>query len=262
VYRPDEGLILDVLNVAARWGRPDLATQALAKLSELNVQAQEYHLVALLESYVVAGRVPEALRVVSSIREMGMTPTLSTVEPIAAVLTTAEIIDQAFYGIEDMHKAGETIDIASLNALILACARIGDLRRARATQTAIGDFGLKPNLDTYNLLLEACIAAEHRALGDTLLSEMAAANLTPAESTYERVIQLCLVPEDYDDAFFYLEKMKAEGLQPSSKAYIAILRRCLKDNDRRWILVREEMDALDYTLDFDTRRMISQHERR
>jgi hypothetical protein len=54
--------------------------------------------------------------------------------------------------------------------LILACARIGDLRRARATQTAIGDFGLKPNLDTYNLLLEACIAAEHRALGDTLLS--------------------------------------------------------------------------------------------
>jgi hypothetical protein len=56
-------IFLDVLNVAARWGRPDLATQALAKLSELNVQAQEYHLVALLESYVVAGRVPEALRV-------------------------------------------------------------------------------------------------------------------------------------------------------------------------------------------------------
>ena len=257
-YSPDSGLISRVLDVAARAGHPQLATQALAALGNLGASVEEYHLAALLECYVAAGQVPEAFRVVSSIRANDLVPTINTVEPIAAVLTSPELIDQAFYGLEDMHKAGQPVDLASINALILASARIKDLRRVRATQAAIPDFGLKPDIDTFNTVLDGCIAAEHRPLGDTVLSEMQAAGVAPTAETYEKLIQLCLLPDTYEDAFYYLEKMKAEDMRPSAAAYQAILRKCLRANDRRWELVREETQLLSYTLDFDIRREINE----
>lgn len=256
-YTPDEGLIARILDIAAHHGRPQLATRALSLLSDISTPAQEFHLVALLESYVKAGQVPEALRVITSLRANGMEPTRSTIEPIATVLNTPEIVDQAFYGLEDMHRAGETIDLSSLNALILASVRLGDLRRVRATQAAIADFGLRPDNDTFDLVLEGCIAAGHRALGDTVLSEMAEFGLKLTPSTYLRVIQLCLLPEDYDDAFYHLEKMKSDGFTPSEAIYRAILARCLGVGDSRAELVKEEMSTLGYKVEMYERPMRS-----
>lgn len=248
-YSPDEGLLARILDVAAKFGRPPLASRALSILSDLHATAQEFHLVALLEAYVKAGQVPEALRVFTSLRENGMAPTQSTMEPIAAVLNTPEIIDQAFYGLEDMYRAGEKVDLASINALILACARLGDLRRVRATQAAISDFGLTPDHDTFDLVLEGCIVARHRALADTILSEMASAGLVLKPSTYQRLIQLCLVPDEYDEAFYYLEQMKTDGFTPSDVIYRSILAKCIQCGDSRADLVQEEMRGLGYKVD-------------
>lgn len=261
IFRPDAGLIDRILDVAARWGRPDLASKALTLLSEIDAGVQEKHLVALLECYVTAGQVPEALRVISSIRATGLQPTLATAESIVTVLSTPEIIDQAFYGLEDMHKAGESVDLVALNALILASARITDLRRVRATQASLPSFNLRPDIDTFNSVLEGCITAEHRPLGETVLAEMSAAGVTPNHTTYEKLIKLCLIPDDYEEAFYYLEKMKSEGLQPSAAAYRSIIMKCLNSNDRRWELVRQEMNVLGYRLDVIARRLIDEKSR-
>ena len=250
-----------ILEVAASWGRPDLASKALALLSSIDAPVQEKHLVALLESYVTAGQVPEALRVVASIRSTGLHPTLAAVESIVSVLSTPEIVDQAFYGLEDMHKAGEVVDVVALNALILASARIKDLRRVRATQASLSSFGLRPDIDTFNSVLEGCINAEHSTLGGTVLSEMSNAGVTPDRITYEKLIKLCLIPADYEQAFFYLEKMKSEELRPSAAAYRSILVKCLVSNDRRWELVRQEMNVLGYRMDAATKRMIDERSR-
>ena len=261
IFTPDAGMIDRILEVAASWGRPDLASKALALLSNIDAPVQEKHLVALLESYVTAGQVPEALRVVASIRSTGLHPTLAAVESIVGVLSTPEIVDQAFYGLEDMHKAGEVVDVVALNALILASARIKDLRRVRATQASLSSFGLRPDIDTFNSVLEGCINAEHSTLGETVLSEMSNAGVTPDRITYEKLIKLCLIPADYEQAFFYLEKMKSEELRPSAAAYRSILVKCLVSNDRRWELVRQEMNVLGYRMDAATKRMIDERSR-
>ena len=254
-------MIARVLDVAARWGRPDLASRVLSLLPEIDVEVQEKHLVALLECYVTAGQVPEALRVISSIRATGLTPTLATAEPIVAVLSTPEIVDQAFYGLEDMYKAGQDVDVVALNALILASARIKDLRRVRATQASLSSFELRPDIDTFNSVLEGCITAQHQPLGETVLSEMATAGIAPNPTTYEKLIKLCLIPEDYEEAFYYLEKMKSEGLQPSASVYRSIITKCLSLNDRRWELVRQEMNALGYRLDVGSRKLVEERTR-
>ncbi|WWC96558.1 hypothetical protein V866_003426 [Kwoniella sp. B9012] len=253
-YTADEGLILSLLNAAGRWGRPDFASTILESLP---VAPQEQHLAPLLEAFCNAGEVPNAFQVLVSIRDAGLTPTMATVQPIVSVLSNAEVIDQAFYGLEDMYKSGQPIDITALNALIDASARLGDLQRARATQTAATDLGLTPNVDTFNLVLSCCITAQHRPLGDTILNEMSAQSVSPSATTYENMINLCLTQPTYEDAFYYLEKAKADGFKPSYAVYNSLVRKCITTNDSRWRLVVDEMKSVGYRLDNELHEFIN-----
>ncbi|WVQ65315.1 uncharacterized protein L199_003491 [Kwoniella botswanensis] len=253
-YTADEGLILSLLNAAGRWGRPDFASTILESLP---VAPQEQHLAPLLEAFCNAGEVPNAFQVLVSIRDAGLTPTMATVQPIVSVLSNAEVIDQAFYGLEDMYKSGQPIDITALNALIDASARLGDLQRARATQTAATDLGLTPNVDTFNLVLSCCISAQHRPLGDAILNEMSAQSLSPNATTYENMINLCLTRPTYEDAFYYLEKAKADGFKPSYAIYNSLIRKCITTNDSRWRLVVDEMKSVGYRLDNELHEFIN-----
>ncbi|TXT15987.1 hypothetical protein VHUM_00490 [Vanrija humicola] len=245
-FTPDEGLILAVLAVAGRWGRTGLASQALDLLPSLKIQPQEHHMAPLLEAFCNEGRVPDALKVVSSLRASGINPILTTVRPIVKVLSNTELVDQAFYALEDMHKEGEVVDVAALNAVIEASSRLRDLQRARATQLAAADLGVTPTLETFNIVLEACSHGSHRHLADTLLKEIAEAGLQPNQATYEAMVGVCLSQAEYEDAFHYLEKMKAEGFKPSVGVYSRLGFKCARNNDSRWKLVAEEMGQLGY----------------
>nr|XP_018262115.1 uncharacterized protein I303_05130 [Kwoniella dejecticola CBS 10117]OBR84273.1 hypothetical protein I303_05130 [Kwoniella dejecticola CBS 10117] len=242
-YTPDEGLLLSMLNAAGRWGRPDFASTILEALP---VSPQEQHLAPLLEAFCNAGEVPNAFHVLVSIREAGITPTMASVQPIVAVLSSVDLIDQAFYALEDMQNEGQPIDISALNALIDASSRLGDLQRARATQMAAADLGLIPNIDTFNLVLACCISARHRPLGDTILNEINGLSLPLNATTYQHMISLCLTQSKYEDAFYYLEKAKSDGFKPSYSTYDALVRKCVTAKDSRWRLVLDEMKILGY----------------
>jgi pentatricopeptide repeat protein len=234
--------------VAARYGNSALALQALETLSDSGVPIKEQQLALLLESYVVAGQLPEAFKVLSSVRAAGFTPSPITAQPIVTSLGSAELIDQAFFALEDMYKAGDNVDITALNAVVDAAARLGDLPRARANQLAASDLGLSPDITTYNLVLEACVRAENRHLGDSILSELHASSLSPNKLSYELMIRLCLGDAEYEAAFYYLEKMKAARFTATAQVYQALLDKCVKHGDRRWKLVVEEAESLGYRL--------------
>lgn len=247
-YTPDEGLILAVLAVAGRWGRTDLATSALGMLPAIKVKPQEHHFAPLLEAFCNEGRVPEALKLLAQMRAAGIAPVVRTTQPIIKILNSADVIDQAFYYLEDTAKAGEPVDVAALNALIAASVATGDLQRARATQLAASDLGVTPDLETYNLVLRGCVAAAHRALGDSVLSELQGAGFHANAETYIALIKLCLTQNPYEDAFYYLEKMKADGFKPPASLYIDLAFKCAKNNDKRWRLVVEEAQTLGYKM--------------
>jgi pentatricopeptide repeat protein len=245
-YSPDEGLVLRILAVAGRWGRTRLAYDALACLPDIGVEAQEHHMAPLVEALCREGRVPDALKLVASIRKSGIVPTISTVQPIANVLTTPELLDQAFYAFEDMHKAGAVIDVAAFNAVIAAAQKLGDLQRARATQLAAADLGVTPDIHTFNYMIAACRSAGHYALGETLMAELAAAGLTPTEKTYEHMVHLALSQPEYEHVFYFLETMKSAGFKPRAPVYLAIGKKLARRQDERYKLVAEEMATLGY----------------
>ena len=261
-YTPDEGLLCSVLNVAARTGKPELVTRVLDVLPVLSVQPEEYHLVALMEAYVNAGQVPQALQVLSMIRSVGLTPTRHTAQPILGVLNTPELVDQAFFAMEDMKSQGQTIDITAFNVLIEASSRLEDVQRVRATQLAASDLEVVPNIDTFNSALAVCIPSSHRALGDTILKEMKDAGVSPNGLTYHNMILICLTQLKYDDAFFYLETSKSEGFKPLADAYRQIAIRCEKAKDPRSKMVIDEMESLGYKMVYPLERDQEGTERR
>ena len=223
-----------------------MVSSVLEALSKYSIEPQEHHLVALMEAYVGAGQVPEAMQVLSTIRSVGLRPTSVTAEPILAVLSSADVVDNAFYALEDLKAKGEVIDITALNVVIEASSRLNDLQRVRANQMAASDLGVELDIDSYNSALSACVQSSHRALGDTLLKEMAEAGVTPNGTTYHHMILLCTKQVKYDDAFYFLEKSKSEGYKPSREAYRELAIKCEAIRDERWRLVVEEMESLGY----------------
>jgi pentatricopeptide repeat protein len=248
-YTPDEGLLVKVMHVAARTGKPDLATRALDVLPILAVQPQEYHLVAMMEAYVNAGQVPQALQVLSTFRTVGLVPTSATAAPILAVLTSPELVDQAFFALEDFASQGQSVDITAFNVVLEAASRLNDLQRVRATQLAAADLGVVPDIDTYNSALSVCASSSHRELGDTILKEMNEDGISPNGATYHHLILLCATQPLYDDAFYYLEKSKAEGFKPREEAYRSLAIKCESERDPRYKLVVDELVSLGYKLE-------------
>ena len=224
-------------------------------LSSISVSVENRHLIPLMEAYANAGQLSDAISVISAYPS-----TASTIASTAALvnrLSTPEVIDQTFYAVEDMRKNGQPVNVLAINALIGAAINLGDLQRARAIQSAMKDLQASPDVQTFNLLLRGCVAAEHRSLGDTILSEITRANLSPDATTYGHMIDLCLIPTDYEDAFFYLEQMKAQGFKPSLETYRGLLEKCTRSNDGRWRVVLEEMESVGYPTDTITRRIIN-----
>ncbi|EJT51105.1 hypothetical protein A1Q1_07700 [Trichosporon asahii var. asahii CBS 2479] len=259
-YAPDEGLLLAILAVAGREGRTDIATAALGELANIKVKPQEHHFAPVLEAMCNEGRVPEALRLPGKMRAAGVVPLLRTVQPLVKVLDSEHVVDQAFYELEDMAQNNEPVDVAALNAVIAASVNIGDLQRARATQLAAESLGVKPDVDTFNLVIRACEKAGHRVLGDTVLNELTSAGLKPNAETYEALIHLCLTQVPFEDAFFFLEKMKAQGVTPPRSVYLELAFKCVRTDDKRWRLVVEEAQSLGYNMPPSLDRLAQQRE--
>jgi pentatricopeptide repeat protein len=220
----------------------DLGTEVLRVVNEIGAPWQEHHLACMIEAFCKENRLKEAFETLHVMRENGITPAAETAHPIFNLIKgDIDIIDKTWGILNQLQAEGKGVDISAINAIIQATVYLGDLQRAVGTYKSLPDYGVEPNVETFNLLLSACIAVSHRELGDYLLSEMKKASLKPDARTYERLIILCLTQTDYEDAFFYLEEMKGHNFLPTIGIYEAVIKRCVTAGDSRYTLAVEEM---------------------
>ncbi len=172
----------------------------------------------------------------------GTTPSIETTKPISEYLgQDVEKIDFAWRLIEELHKEGHQLNIAGPQAVISAAVASGDLPRALAFYKALPDISFSPDLHIFNHLLQGCVQAADRQMGDHLLAELKTAKVKPNQTTYENIIYLCLTQPVYEDAFFYLEEMKAMGFKPPPSIYAALVETCLSSNDTLSQIALQEM---------------------
>ncbi|KAI0355584.1 hypothetical protein OH77DRAFT_1504012 [Trametes cingulata] len=238
-FLPDEGCCLQVLHTAARHGAPELALEVIEVLKNINIVWCEHHVAPVIESMCYHGNLKEAMIMFDFMRKNDVEPTLGTAEPIFERIKDTDALDDAWGQLEIIREEGKNVDIVALNVVIQAAVALQDLQRAIGTYKASATFGVKPNLDTYNLLLLGCIDARHRELGDRLLSEMKEAGIRPDATTYARM-------STYEDAFFYLEEMKSLNMVPPLVVYEALIRKLFSVGDVRWKLALEELKECGY----------------
>jgi pentatricopeptide repeat protein len=244
---PDEGICLSVLYTAARHGVPDLATDILRVLKLTDVAWEEHHFAALIEALCRNSQLQDAFMTLHVMRTNGIDPVETTASSIVdTIKADIDTLDSAWSIIDEIHSNGSGLGIDALNVVVEASIKLGDLQRAIGLYKAFPDYGLNADTATYNHLLDGCITAQHRQLGDVLLEDMKKAGLKPDSKTYEKMINLCLTQEYYEDAFYYLEEMKGAQFLPPRSLYEAIYEKCHAAADSRKDMVLEEMKECGY----------------
>jgi len=257
---PDEGTCILVLNTAAHHGLPDLAANAIAALDYIGVTKEEHHFAALVDAFVVAGSIKEALATLAFMRTHGVAPGPQTARrAVAAMAADVSKADDGFNLLYDLHSDGRGVDVAAVNAVLSAAVELGDLNRAVGVYKSVGDWNVKPDVATYNMLLKGCMLKGHLELAERMFDEMKSAKVKPNASTYERLIRLHLNLDPYDEAFYYLEEMKQSGFVPPPSLYDALLRRCYDAQDHRSRLVLDEMASYQYPVSPALQDVMSTH---
>ncbi len=188
----------------------------------------------------------------------GIDPNLHTAAPIVRIIgQDTGLFDSAYFALETLNSSGKTVDVSALNAVIAAAEKLGDLGRAVAVYQQAPKLGVRPNTETFNSLLGACIAKKAKPQGDLLIKEMQNPKRLPGDevdfapipmdlTTYTKLIYLALTQPTYEQPFFYLEKMKDAKHRPPLEVYEALVAKCVSSGDQRFKLVLEEMRAGGY----------------
>ena len=246
---PDEGLCIAVLNCAARHGLPDLAGQALEQLEHMGAKRKEYHFAPLVEAFVKAGQLKTALQTLAFMRSRGVPPTLETASTVLADISTSiERTDEAFNMLYDLHADLSVVDPCAMNVVIQGAVAHGDLARAVGIYSAAGDWGLKPDLSTFSIVLRGCLALEKPDHVQRILEHMESHNIAPDAEIHETLIRIELQSNYYEDSFWRLERMKDAGLKPSIEVYEALAQKCVDSNDTRCAIVLQEMKEQGYSV--------------
>ncbi|KAI0030792.1 hypothetical protein K488DRAFT_53427 [Vararia minispora EC-137] len=255
--KPTEGLCLEVLNVAGRFGLRELAVDALRALHQQGIHPEEHHLAPMVEVFARHDAYKDAFAVLCMLREGRITSSATTAQPIFARLQAdASAMDAAWSALEELYNEGTHLSVTCVNVIIQAAVAHGDLQRAIGTYQLLPELGLKPTAETFNFLLSGAIAAEHRELGNRLMHDMKNASVVPDTQTYERFVVLCLGGASYEDAFFYLEEMKSQGHTPPRDVYEAIVRRCVYSRDERFQIALDEMKEMGYDVSENLQRFL------
>ncbi len=219
----------------------------------------------------------------------GIEPDLKTTEPIVRILKRGkDNLDKAFYALEGFRIQGKSVDVAALNAVLKGSSllagtpegttlsgsgksegektiwteqdKIEVSRKAIAMYLQAPTLGIRPNTETFNILLEICVKLKAKQQGEALLKAMENPPRLPSDSadspapspiqwnqeTYENLVALSLTQPTYEDAFSYLEKMKSDKIRPPSIIYERLAVKCLSKQDERYRAVLEEMQLNNY----------------
>lgn len=237
---------------------------------------QEWHLAPLVQVNITAGRLDEAVQYFTQLCSLPSRNAARVVRPsyrifhmgLQHLAAVEQTLEQARNWIQNRQ---DQLPIQLINALLKACGQ----HRLLAEQSELAECVLakrenypKPDLATFQILLESCLANARSQESDTGIVSRAQQilqtmrtdfpKIKPDHIIYELLIKLYLQGSDdeanLETAFDYLEEMKHFNMMPSPQIYTALLDGLLlvskrsdpPYNDARIDLLLQEMASLGY----------------
>lgn len=147
-------------------------------------------------------------------------------KPVAAASDTLQAVFTVF---TEMRTAGVAPDLAAFNALINACASVGDVSRAEGAFGELCAAGLSPDTISYTSLIKACAVAGDPARADRVYHEMQQRTnhfstfTPPSAHTYRHLMAVHLEAAHAHTVLDLFDEMKARGIAPGHAHYAAVL---------------------------------------
>lgn len=249
-FKPDEGVCLHVLNLAGKHGDPKLAGDVIRVLGEEGYTYRVCHFSPLIESFASTGDIASTFQVFTAMRKVGVIPNKRTALPVAHKLgKDKNAVRKARDALEEMAKTeGQEVDIAAFNLIIHAFAYNKEYDEAITMFGRAKEFGVKPDTETLDAALDACIHCKDAELGTMLYQEQMSRGIKATATTLSKMVTLMCTQGDYEDAFKYLERMKKLHLIPLRGCYFKLVKTLAAANDPRLDIAIDDMKAYGYNL--------------
>ncbi|KAL9149166.1 hypothetical protein ABFS82_12G092600 [Erythranthe guttata] len=143
-------------------------------------------------------------------------------------------LDTVYHQLENLSRADPPYkSIAALNCIILGCANIWDLDRAYQTFNDINaTFGLTPNIHSYNALICAFGKLSKRDEAVKVFEHCIGLGVKPNMTTYSLLIDAHLTTRDPKAALAVIDHMQmGAGCEPSKEMLKKVRRRCVREMD-------------------------------
>ncbi|XP_042052804.1 pentatricopeptide repeat-containing protein At1g26460, mitochondrial-like [Salvia splendens] len=140
-------------------------------------------------------------------------------------------LDMVYHQLENLGQSDPPYkSIAALNCIILGSANIWDIDRAYQTFAAIdATFGLTPDIHSYNALLCAFGKLGKRDEAVRVFEHFTVLGVKPNLTTYSLLVDAHLVVRDLKAALASVDDMINGGFEPSKEMLKKIRRRCVRE---------------------------------
>lgn len=147
---------------------------------------------------------------------------------VDSLARSVDACDAAFNKLEGWAKEGVPVHVQQLNLVVAAYSQIGDLRHAFATVDAYPRLGVEADADTYNALMEGCLASGRVETAMDVHGTMVGAGQQGNARTHELLVEAGIVSGDVDVMMTALQDMEAAGYSPKAR----LLERCVARAER------------------------------
>lgn len=204
----------------------------------------------LLETFALSGNIIGTFELFNVMRAVGIIPNKKTVAPIVSIFVhDKNAIEKAKDALHHIASANsEKLDIAAFNLVIHVLASSGKNEEAISLLNQIDEFGLKPNNETLDAALDACIHSKDVTLGEEIYKDMISKGVKKTVSTLNKMVVLMCTQDDYEDAFKYLEEMKHLSMVPYRGSYYKLVKKLAASNDSRLNIALDDMKDYGYKL--------------
>ncbi|KAJ4974028.1 hypothetical protein NE237_007202 [Protea cynaroides] len=130
-----------------------------------------------------------------------------------------ETLDTVYFQLENLSRADPPYkSVAALNCIILGCANIWDLDRAYQTFEAIGNvFGLTPDIHSYNTLMCTFGKLKKTFEASRVFEHLTSLGVKPNVMSYGLLVDAHLINRDQKAAVAVIDEMVEAGFVPSKE---------------------------------------------
>ncbi|PNY07508.1 pentatricopeptide repeat-containing protein at1g79540-like protein [Trifolium pratense] len=189
------------------------------KISEHNV----YTHTIIISEMCKRGMIDEAQELFNRIEKLGCVPSVVTFNALIDGLCKADKLKEAYRLCSDMWRQ------------YWLSSRGPDLQEKVEQMFAAGQFlnaydyvtltnsRVKPDIITYNILINACCRADEIEFAFHLFKELRTNGLSPDSVTYGTLIKECFIVDSEEKAFNILERMREAGCEPTLSFYKTLM---------------------------------------